>query len=735
MPHSLLLICRIYLLFTIASPLWALSVEDISKATASLDHARLLAADEEPGNWLSHGRTYQEQRYSLLDQINDKNVADLGLAWYFDVEGNRGLEASPIVIDGVMFSTGVWSVVYAHDALTGELLWQYDPKVPRHWGKMACCDVVNRGVAVWKGKVFSATLDGRLIALDARNGNKLWETMTLDHPLDPKYPYTITGAPRVIKGKVIIGNGGADFGVRGYLSAYDANSGEQLWRFYTVPGDPEKGFESEAIARAAKTWNGQWWEYGGGGTVWDSMVYDPELNLLYFGTGNGSPWNRDIRSPGGGDNLYISSIVAINPDNGKYVWHFQEVPQENFDYTATQHIIIADIELGGELKKVLLHAPKNGFFFVIDRLSGKLLSAEPYVEVNWASHYDLQTGRPVETPKASYQKNGASLIKPSSMGAHNWQPMAYNPDTGLVYIPAMESSFLYDAQDQDSYRHEPGHWNLGVKELQTPPGDQLFGKVLAKKISSGHLSAWDPVLQKERWRVQYQDPWNGGVLTTAGNLVFQGTFDGRFIAYRADTGEHLWKMPVQTSVMAPPVTFTVKGEQYITVLVGRGGAYGLGSGTEFVSIPKHSRILTFKLGGDINLPPIAIEDEYADPPPRLDVSAEVVMQGEKLFHTYCYGCHGFNVVSNKAVPDLRRLPRHFHDAFKNIVYDGDLSALGMVGFSDVLSEAEVEAIHAYIIERAHEDKAAREQSPWWLALKTKVYAFFADILIWLMSYY
>jgi quinohemoprotein ethanol dehydrogenase len=586
-------------------------------------------------------------------------------------------------------------------------------------------------VAVWKGKVFSATFDGRLIALDAATGELIWETLTVDHHLDKNYPYTITGAPRLVKGKVIIGNGGAEYGVRGYLGAYDADSGKQLWRFYTVPGNPADGFESPAMERAAKTWKGEWWKFGGGGTVWDSIVYDPELNLLYFGTGNGSPWNREIRSPGGGDNLYLSSIVAINPDNGEYVWHFQEVPAENFDYTATQHIMIADLEIDGKNRKVLLHAPKNGFFFVIDRISGELLSADPFVEVNWATHYDLATGRPVETEKASYQK-GAGMIRPSSAGAHNWHPMAYNPMTGLVYIPAMENAYYFDPLAIDEYQHEPGQWNLGIKDIPNPSGDQLFAQAMVKKTTQGHLSAWDPVARKEKWRVPYDNAWNGGLLSTAGNLVFQGTFDGEFIAYSADKGEKLWSMPVQTGVMAPPVTFSVNGEQYVTVLAGRGGAFGLASGLQQEPIPKKSRLLTFKLGGNQRLPALATELEIPDPPPQQEFDKAVIEQGGQLYHKYCIGCHGYNVISNGAIPDLRRMPRHFHDAFKEIVYDGQLKSLGMVGFSDVMSEADVEAVHAFIIARAHEDKAQRESPGWFVRSKKVVYEAIAALINWLI---
>jgi quinohemoprotein ethanol dehydrogenase len=410
------------------------NAERIRNATATINDARIRNANAEPGNWMSHGRTYDEQRFSPLDQIDEASVGELGLAWYWDTGTRRGLESTPIVVDGVMFNSGSWSVVWAHDARTGELLWEYDPQVPREWGKYACCDVVNRGVAAWEGKIFVGTIDGRLVALDATTGKPVWEVQTTDK----ERPYTITGAPRVVKGKVIIGNGGAELGVRGYFSAYDAATGEMAWRFYTVPGNPAEPFESAHLEKAAATWRGgKWWEVGGGGTAWDSMAYDPELNLLYVGVGNGAPWNRYIRSPGGGDNLYLSSIVAVNPDNGELVWHYQTTPGDTWDYTATQHMILADLEIEGTQRKVIMQAPKNGFFYVLDRTNGEFISAEAYVPVNWATHIDPESGRPVENPEAHYA-NEPKLIRPAPYGGHNWHPMAYNPNAGLVYIPALD---------------------------------------------------------------------------------------------------------------------------------------------------------------------------------------------------------------------------------------------------------------------------------------------------------
>ncbi|MFT5611262.1 MAG: quinohemoprotein ethanol dehydrogenase, partial [Polaribacter sp.] len=390
-------------------------------------------------SWLSHGRTYSEQRHSPLASINKDSVSGLGLAWSYDLGTSRGIEATPIVRDGVIYVTSTWNIVHALDARSGDPLWTFDPIVDKAQGAKGCCDVVNRGVAVWGDSVFTATIDGRLISLNAKTGEKNWDVNTVDK----SKPYTITGAPRIVKGKVIIGNGGAELGVRGYISAYDVDSGKMLWRFFTVPGNPADGFENDSMEMAAKTWTGEYWAAGGGGTAWDSMAYDPELDLLYVGIGNGSPWNQSIRSPEGGDNLFLSSILAVRPDTGEYVWHYQTTPGETWDYTATQHMILAELEIDGAQRKVIMQAPKNGFFYVIDRTNGEFISAQNFVEVNWATHIDQTTGRPVEIPAARYSGKAPYLQLPGPLGAHNWHPMSYSPDTGLVYIPAQEAPWVY----------------------------------------------------------------------------------------------------------------------------------------------------------------------------------------------------------------------------------------------------------------------------------------------------
>lgn len=676
----------------------------LTSANLDVDGARIQNADSEPENWLAHGRTYSEQRYSPLVSIYAGNVDELGLAWATPTGVNRGHEASPIVVDGAMFLTLPWSKVMALNAQTGAVLWEYDPLVPRAWGRYACCDVVNRGVALWKGNVYVGTIDGRLVALNARTGEPVWVVQTTDRDR----PYTITGAPRVVKDKVIIGNGGAELGVRGYITAYDAATGEQQWRFYTVPGNPDEPFEHPEMEMAAETWNGTWWEVGGGGTAWDSMAYDPELNLLYVGTGNGSPWNREIRSPGGGDNLFLSSILAINPDSGRLVWHYQTTPADNWDYTATQHLILAELEIDGELRDVIMQAPKNGFFYVLDRATGELLSAENYVDVTWASHVDMETGRPVETGVGDYA-DAPKLVKPSPFGGHNWHPMAYNPRTKLVYIPAIAAPFLYVHEKDFEYRN--GTWNTGV--------DFAAMITLLKGVSQpellGYLRAWDPVKQEEVWSVRQTTVTNGGLLTTAGNLVFQGTGDGRFLAYAADTGKKLWEAETNIGTIAPPVTYTVDGEQFIAVVAGWGGVppiVGADAGVSATAThANESFVLAFKLGGDTPMPNIAEKRFTAIPPqPEDEAARDVVLLGEKLFHQHCSQCHGNMAVTSGVISDLRMSSSAVHRAFSRIVLNGVMEESGMAGYDDVLDDEQVEAIQSYIIDRARKDRAKQLRS-------------------------
>ena len=495
--------------------------EDASASPINkVEDARLRDAEKNPDNWITHGGTYAEQRFSPLDQINGSNIAQLGLAWSADFDVGRAQESTPIIVDGVLYTTTSWSKVRAYDAATGKLLWFYDPKVPGKQGVSACCDVVNRGPAYYDGKIYFGTLDGRLIALDAKTGTPVWSEVTVDQ----SKPYSITGAPRVANGLVLIGNGGAEYGVRGYVSAYDAQTGKKVWRFYTVPnptGAPDGEASDDVLkAKANATWFGSTWkETGGGGTVWDSIVYDQKYDRIYIGVGNGSPWNQKLRSEGKGDNLFLSSIVALDAKTGKYLWHYQETPGENWDFTATQPIMQATLSIDGKPTDVLMHAPKNGFFYVIDRKDGRLLSAKPLIKLNWATGVDMKTGRPIETPLA--RKGDGSVVLPGGMGAHNWHPMSYSPRTNLIYIPVQEVGFPYGAESQLGYRS--GLWNTGFDWTKLiGPNDPGAMKAM-RAMMKGYLLAWDPVARKEVWRLSHGEPWNGGILSTGGGLLFQGT--------------------------------------------------------------------------------------------------------------------------------------------------------------------------------------------------------------------
>ena len=654
------------------------------------------------GEWLNHGRTYKEQRYSPLTDINKNNVNELDLAWSFKFDTARGMEATPILHDGVLYVSTGWSHVHAIDARSGDELWHYDAKVPKSQLAKTCCGPVNRGVAIWQKdnssplQIFFGSLDGRLIALDAKTGKENWSVQST--PTDGNY--SITGAPRIVKDMVIIGNGGGELGVRGYITAYDVSSGEMRWRFYTVPGDRNKPQESEALKKALPTWSGEEWYKlgGGGGTVWDSIVFDPELDILYIGTGNGSPWNRDLRSPGGGDNLYLSSIVAINPDNGKYIWHYQTTPADNWDYTATQQMILAEIEINNEIRSVIMQAPKNGFFYVLDRKTGELISAEKFGHVTWATHVDMETGTPVESEFADYQENGGSYIWPSPYGAHNWQPMSYSKKTGYIYIPVQTIPAYFSGQKEVSYK--VNRWNTGVNLNESrSPASWVAAKASLDALVYGELVAWDPIKQERAWTVRHPKPSNGGTLSTAGDLVFQGTWDGAFAAYDALSGDQLWQYQSDSAILAGPITYELDGEQYVAVTQGSGGVVMLTIGEEIrKNFVNQNRLLVFKRG-DFNLERLTANNTMASLESvkfEHDLDIARVKNGEYLYHNNCASCHGLDAKSNYVVPDLRYMSEETHDNFATIVLGGSLTHKGMLGFYETLRLDDVGMIHDYL---------------------------------------
>jgi quinohemoprotein ethanol dehydrogenase len=654
---------------------------------APVDTQRLLNADKEPGQWLTVGRTYDEQRFSPLTQINTDNVTQLGLAWYADLDTSRGQEASPIVVDGVLYVTSAWSKVFAYDAKTGRSLWRYDPQVPGQTGIKGCCDVVNRGVAAWKGRIYVGTYDGRLVALNARTGKPVWSVLTVD----ANKPYTSTGAPRIANGKVIIGNAGSEIGVRGYVSAYDADTGKMLWRFFTVPGDPSQPYENAAMQRAAATWTGELYWKLGGGTAWDGMVYEPKTNLVYFGTANGTPWVAEARSPGGGDNLYLNSIVAVNADTGEYAWHYQTAPAESWDFDATSPLMMLDLNLDGSTRRVVTQISKNGFYYALDAATGKLLRAKNFTTVTWASGVDMQTGRPIENPEARFGKTlKPVIVQPGAQGAHSWHPMSFSKRTGLIYTPMVETSMAF--MPDPSYRYREGAANTAMGRAPADLYDVLHSD--APRNSRAFLMAWDPVAAREVWRSELRGTVASGVLATAGGLVFQGAQRGELAAYRDSDGKKLWSTDPQTGVVAAPISYSIGGVQYVAQLAGYGiRDYYAGN---------NSRLLVYKLGGKASLPPLA-----APPPPRpLNPPAAFgseaqLARGADVYNANCTMCHDTAFGNRALFPDLRYSPMiNTSEAFRSVVIDGILQTRGMVSFKDRFSAEDAEAVRAHITQRA-----------------------------------
>ena len=644
------------------------------------------------GEWLSVAGDHNETRYSPLDAISDRNVAGLGLAWSADLDTARGQEATPLMHDGVLYVSTAWSMVKAYDAKTGALKWSYDPKVPRAKLVDVCCDAVNRGVALYGDKVYVGTLDGRLVALDQKTGSVVFDKLTI--PAGSHQ--AITGAPRIVKGMVVLGSAGAEYFSRGYLAAYDAQTGEEKWKFFTVPGDPAKPVEGKHLDAAAKTWSGDFWKTGGGGNVWDGITFDPATNLIYFGTANAEPWNpakRGTPTPGAGagDSLYTASIVAVNADTGEYAWHFQETPEDRWDLDSTAQITIADLNIGGQMRHVALHAPKNGYFYVFDAKTGAFISAGSIVPQNWTTGIDPKTGKATVNPEARYEKTGKLFLgRPGGAGAHNWQSMSFSPRTGLVYIPTNQDVFPYGV-DKNWKATSVGYQigvDLALLDAPTPKSPNAS----ATSAMTGPLIAWDPVTQKEAWRVAHPGAMNGGTLATAGNLVFQGTATGEVNAYGAEKGAKLWTFPAQAGVAAAPMSYAIGGEQYVAILAGYGG-----------NSSNRSRLLVFKLGAKGTLPPatLAAVAKPAPPPPFTGTSEQVALGGN-LYGRYCLVCHmgGYNNPLLKHSPVLSDA-----QVVRSIVIDGALKHNGMVSFAAALKPEDVEAIRQYVIKRANDERA------------------------------
>ncbi len=690
--------------------IFVISCQD-KKPKGWIDHERL--SNREAKDWLALGGDHMMQHFSPLNQINKETVKDLGYAWEYDAStyiGNvpRGLEATPIVVDGIMYTSGAWGAVYALDGKTGKELWTYKPKVDPSYGRRACCDAVNRGVAVWEGKVYVGTLDGFLVCLNGQDGKVLWSADTFT---DRTIAYTITSPPQVAGSIVMIGNSGAEYGVRGYVTAYDLKTGEQKWRFFIVPGDPAKGYESAEMEMAAKTWDpNSHWQSGGGGTSWGESAYDPELNLLYVGTGNASPYPIWFRSPSGGDNLFLASILAINPDNGKLVWHYQTTPGEIWDYTATQNIVLANVDVDSKPRKILMMAPKNGFFYVLDRATGELISAGKYTKVNWASHVDLKTGRPVLTEQGQWYKDKPKLVVPYLGGGHVWQPMSFNPTTGLVYIPERAVPQVFKTFEGYKWLPDVDNTNLdyaNMYKFRKNVPDQI--KTAEDTLRSESLLAYNPITQQAVWKFPDGGP-DGGTMSTP-ELVFQGTRTGYFNVHDAKTGEKLKSIFTGTGIMAAPTTYSIDGEQYVAVMAAYGGAETSGylPDAAFFQYENKGRIIAFKLGGgETPLPPKQKKID-TPAPPDTKIKGELIAKGAALYDFYCFICHGsFGDRHLSQHPDLSKLPEAKHMLFQDIVLKGILSQNGMASFSNSLTADDVEAIHHFLLKKQGEEFRKKE---------------------------
>ncbi|WP_037474114.1 PQQ-dependent dehydrogenase, methanol/ethanol family [Sphingobium sp. ba1] len=678
-------------------------------------------------DWAFPGGDVHDSHFSRLTDIKPGNVAKLGLAWSYDLGTNRVQEATPVVIDGVMYTSGNLGRVYALDAATGKPLWTFEPEVDMQVNRAACCDQANRGVAVSGGKVFVGSLDGKLYALDAKTGKTLWSVDTI---VDHDRGYTITGAPDVAGDVVVIGNAGAEYDVRGYVTAYRVSDGKQVWRFFTVPRDPKSGpQENPELEDALKTWDPKSrWDIGGGGTVWDAINYDPQFDTVYIGVGNGGPYAISRRSPAGGTNLYLSSIVALDRKTGRVKWHYQETPGDSWDYTATQPMVLTDMEIDGKVRPVILHAPKNGYLFVLDRETGKPLRINALVRTNWAKGFDLKTGKPNLTPDESEYWKGPKIIFPASAGARNWYPPAYDPARKLYFAAVLDMGNLMFTVPPDKANdpRRPRALNVGTSLIFTPQLQDVLPtlppplraqvealpawKWVKEKPFSSELRAIDPLTGKSRWAVQMEG-WQdrSGVLSTASGLIFHGTIGGKLMVRDADSGKLLKEIQTGSSIMAAPMTYRVKGVQYVAVATGFGGG-----GWSYV--PNYSaayrngnanRILVFRIdGGPVPQPEPLPPTEVASQPPAqaAGVTPAVLARGQGLFFENCAICHSNQLRAN--VPDLRRMQPGVHDAFQQIVREGLLLPNGMPRWDDILTAQDTAAIHAWLIAEQGKTRAA-----------------------------
>ena len=692
-PLFFALICR---------TIWA---ADIPQGNVT-DSRVINSPSDEPGSWLTYGQNFKEQRFSELTQINTDTIARLGLAWTTQIgDYNMRMQGTPLVVDGVMYVSNGWSVIYALDATTGEEIWKYDPEVDRSYIRLACCGPAhNRGVAVYEGKVFVGTFDGRLIAVNAENGEEVWDVDTwIPEGLGR---FNITGAPRAAAGKVYIGQGSGESGHRrGYVTAYDADTGEVSWRFFLVPGDPSQPFEHPEMELAAQTWGGEWWKYGGGGTAWNSLVYDEEFNSLYIGVGNGAPWPREIRSPGGGDDLFLSAIVSVDVETGRMNWYYQTTPGDNWDYSSAMDMALGEIEFGGEMRKVVLQAPKNGFFYVIDREDGELLRALPYTEgIDWATHVDMETGRPVENPDVVYESE-PQWIMPANSGAHNWEPQSWDNELGLMYFYYHDIANFYSL---DEGFVETGEYEIRERGLSLGWGEGEYRRRLIEEAdprpeSQAYIGAFDPITGGYKWRHELESDYNGGVVATRGGLLFHPEGTGEFSARDTDDGEILWRYSApgtfrSTSVM----TYQVGRDQYVATMMNGNRAIDLG-GT----------VLAFKLDGNLDLPIPDIVQATVPELPDGDFGVDQISEGDDIYHAQCASCHGGIGIPNEVAivaPDLRLMTLSTHDEMSDIVIGGSRADRGMPEFRDAITSDQLESIRAFVVEQARRLKEFQEQN-------------------------